>query len=114
MRSPCCLCVCSPSNNFQACAFVAAGTRLPRRCLGTVVSSGSTIPAFRRHVTLHSEVFGRSVFYAAGVVSNTQYAVKVKKVISPPQNLLLSVTSTAEYKFRVSDHFVLSISVTPL
>jgi hypothetical protein len=43
-----------------ACVFVAAGTFLPSRCLANVVSSGSgsgsTISAFRRHVTLHSRV----------------------------------------------------------
>jgi hypothetical protein len=41
-----------------SCVFVAAGTCLPRRCIRNAVSpgSGSTTPAFRRHVMLHSKV----------------------------------------------------------
>jgi hypothetical protein len=35
-----------------ACVFVVAGTCLPSRCLAMNVYSGSTIPAFRRHVTI--------------------------------------------------------------
>jgi hypothetical protein len=34
------------------CVFVAAGTCLPSRCPTRNVSSSSTIPAFRRHVTI--------------------------------------------------------------
>jgi hypothetical protein len=57
MRSPCCLCVwvSSPNNSF-ACVFVATRTCLPSCWLATSVSSGSAIPAFRHHVTLHSKV----------------------------------------------------------
>jgi hypothetical protein len=40
--------------SIVACLFVAAGTCLPRRCLATNVYSDSTIPAFRRHVTIPS------------------------------------------------------------
>jgi hypothetical protein len=42
----------SNSNSIAACVFVAAGKCLPSRCLAINVSSGSTIPAFRRHVTI--------------------------------------------------------------
>jgi hypothetical protein len=54
MRSPCCLykSLCSPSNFFFFCVFVTPRTCLARRCLATTVSSYSSIPAFRRHVTL--------------------------------------------------------------
>jgi hypothetical protein len=37
---------------FRRLLQIASGTYLPSCCLGTAVSSGSTIPAFRRHVTL--------------------------------------------------------------
>jgi hypothetical protein len=41
------------SNNayIVASVFLTSGTRLPSRCLTMNISSGSTIPAFRRHVT---------------------------------------------------------------
>jgi hypothetical protein len=42
-----------PNNLFiVACVFVAAGTCLTSRCLAMTVYSCSTIPAFRRHVTI--------------------------------------------------------------
>jgi hypothetical protein len=42
-----------PNNSaIFGCVSVAAETCLPSRCLATDVSSGSTIPAFRRHVTI--------------------------------------------------------------
>jgi hypothetical protein len=40
------------SSSIIACVFVAAGMCLPSRCLVMDVCSGSTIPAFRRHVTV--------------------------------------------------------------
>jgi hypothetical protein len=51
--------VCWPSRCLEtgsstvACVFVAAGICLPSHCLAMYVCSGSTVPAFRRHVTLH-------------------------------------------------------------
>jgi hypothetical protein len=42
------------NSSIVACIFVAAGTCLPSRCLAMNVYSGSTIPAFRRHVTISS------------------------------------------------------------
>jgi hypothetical protein len=42
-----------------ACVFFAAGTCLPSRCLAVDVSSGSTIPAFRRHVTVIFMILAR-------------------------------------------------------
>jgi hypothetical protein len=43
----------SPNNTpIVACVFIAAGTCLPSRCLAMNVSSSSTIPAFRSHVTV--------------------------------------------------------------
>jgi hypothetical protein len=59
-RLPYCLCV--PLTTFL-CVFIAKGTCLPSRFLATVVSSGSTILAFRLHVTLHSKVVGRGSCY---------------------------------------------------
>jgi hypothetical protein len=59
-------------------AFIGAGTCLPSRCLATVVFSSSTIPAFRRHVMLHSKPAGRGVFYAVGAVTNNQHVVRGK------------------------------------
>jgi hypothetical protein len=44
-----------PNNSsIVACVSVAAETFSPIRCLAMDVSSGSTIPAFRRHVTVLS------------------------------------------------------------
>jgi hypothetical protein len=42
------------SCSIVACVFVATGICLPSRCLAMDVSSGPTIPAFRRHVTISS------------------------------------------------------------
>jgi hypothetical protein len=42
-----------------ACVFVAAGTCSPsRRIVVSFISSGSTVQAFRRHVTSHSNLMG--------------------------------------------------------
>jgi hypothetical protein len=57
MRSSCCLDVCV-LQHFLLCI----------RCRGNV-PPGSTIPAVRRHVTLHSKVVKRGVFYAVRVES---------------------------------------------
>jgi hypothetical protein len=46
--------------------------------IATPFSSGSTIPAFRRHGILPSKLVGRDAFYEVRVVSNTQYIVKGK------------------------------------
>jgi hypothetical protein len=75
MRAPCCLYI--PSNDLFACVFIAAGRCSPGSLLATVVSSGSTIPAFRCHWTLHPKVVP-GVFYAVLVVANTQYTRVVK------------------------------------
>jgi hypothetical protein len=48
---------------------------LPSRFLADV-SSGPTIRAFRRHVTLNFEVVRRGVFCALWVLPNTQFLVK--------------------------------------
>jgi hypothetical protein len=81
MISHCCLCVIhTPS--FFACVFVAMGTCLLDRCLATAVSVGSTVPAFRRHVTLQSKVGGRCVFCAVRFVADTQYVVNGEQAIS--------------------------------
>jgi hypothetical protein len=79
MRSPCrCVPTLTP---FFVCI----------RCLGNVFtepllsnggSSGSSIPGFRRHVTLHLEFVGRGVFHAVRVVSNSQYVMKRKAITS--------------------------------
>jgi hypothetical protein len=45
-------------------------------CLATADSSGSTIPAFRPHVTFHSEAVRRGVSYAARVIPNTQCVMR--------------------------------------
>jgi hypothetical protein len=42
----------SNSSSIVACVLIAAGKRLPSRYLATATSSGSIVPAFRRHVTL--------------------------------------------------------------
>jgi hypothetical protein len=39
-------------SSIVVCAFGAAGMFLLSRCLAMDVCSGSTIPAFRRHVTV--------------------------------------------------------------
>jgi hypothetical protein len=44
------------NTTIVACLFVAVGTCLPRLCLAMNVYSDSTIPAFRRHVTICSSV----------------------------------------------------------
>jgi hypothetical protein len=48
-------------NSIVACEFVVRGTCLPSRCLAMHVSSGSTIPSFRRHDTVWK--FTSSLFY---------------------------------------------------
>jgi hypothetical protein len=86
MRSPCCLCV--PPN-----IFFAAGTCVTSRCLAMAVPYGSTIAAFRRHVTLRSNVVERSVFCDVRVASNTQYVAKESsQSISSSQNLYFGVS----------------------
>jgi hypothetical protein len=55
------------------------------------LSSGSTIPAFRRHVTLLSKAVGRCVFYEVGVIPNIQYIVKEKQAISSSQNFFFNL-----------------------
>jgi hypothetical protein len=43
-----------PNNSFiVAFVFVSTGTCLPSRCLEISIYSGSTIPAFRPHITIH-------------------------------------------------------------
>jgi hypothetical protein len=39
-------------SSIVACIYVVAGTCVPNRCLAIDVSSGSTIPNFRHHVTI--------------------------------------------------------------
>jgi hypothetical protein len=43
----------SKNSSIVACVFVATGTCLTSCCLAMDVSSDSTIPAFRRHVTIY-------------------------------------------------------------
>jgi hypothetical protein len=59
------------------CVFVSAGKCSPSRCLAAAVTSGSIIPVFRLHVTLHSTLVERGGFCAVRIVSNTQDVVKV-------------------------------------
>lgn len=44
--------VVSNSSSIVACIFIVVGTCLPNRCLVMVISSGSSISAFRPHVTV--------------------------------------------------------------
>jgi hypothetical protein len=66
------------SNSFSivASVFIAVGTCLPGQCPATVVSSDSTILAFRCPVIFNSEDIGRGVLYPVQVISNTQYVVR--------------------------------------
>jgi hypothetical protein len=65
------------------CVLDAARTCLPSSSLARAVSSKSTTTAFMRHVTLHSEVSERGVFYAVRAVSNTQYVKEVGNKFFP-------------------------------
>jgi hypothetical protein len=53
-----------PSKWIIPCLFVASGTSLPNRCLAMDYRSGSTIPAFRRHVTLFSNWLQYFIHYS--------------------------------------------------
>jgi hypothetical protein len=46
------------SYSIFACIFVPAGMCLPSRCLGMNIYSDFIIPAFWRHVTIYSRVWG--------------------------------------------------------
>jgi hypothetical protein len=59
-----------PHLTLFASAFASVGARLPSRCLATAVFSGFTIPALRRHVSLHLNVVGRVIFSAVRLVSD--------------------------------------------
>jgi hypothetical protein len=71
-----------PPNNIFAFIFVAAGTCIPRRCIAVILSSDSTIPAFK--LSLQSKVVGRDML----VSSNIQYVMKGKQANSSSQNFL--------------------------
>jgi hypothetical protein len=53
-----------PNNpSIAACVFVDAGTCLPSRCIAMHVDYGSTIPVFRRHVTVWWHVTEIAFYY---------------------------------------------------
>jgi hypothetical protein len=61
------VCLCCPPSTFLL-VFIAVGAFLPRRCLTTAVSSGSLVPPFRCHVTLHSKVWSYFLCNASRVM----------------------------------------------